>query len=390
MFAVFASLRKTLNRLVVFYVLIALAACQTTTVGTGQSIDAAAPVPVALLVPHGAQGINEQKLARDLENAARLAVSDLVGVEVDLRVYPTAGSTANAQSSALQAVEDGAKIIVGPLRGEAANAVSLAMAPKNINVLAFSNNASIAGGNLFVLGQTFEDTANRLMGFAANQGKRTVLTVHSRNLAGTTGRDAILQAVANNGLNSAGTVSYDFTQDGVINAIPAIKSAAESNQADTIFLTANAAGALPLFSQLLPENGLTSDVTQLVGLSRWDTPPQTLDLPGVQGGWFALPDPQRTAQFESRFGAAFGERPHPLAGLSYDAIAAIGALAQSGDPDALSRGSFTQGAGFQGVNGIFRFNQRGTTERGLAVATIDAKQVVVLSPAPRSFDSAGF
>ncbi|MEL6171648.1 MAG: penicillin-binding protein activator, partial [Pseudomonadota bacterium] len=287
MFAVFASLRKTLNLLVVFYVLIALAACQTTTVGTGQSIDTAAPVPVALLVPHGAQGINEQKLARDLENAARLAVSDLVGVEVDLRVYPTAGSTANAQSSALQAVEDGAKIIVGPLRGEAANAVSLAMAPKNINVLAFSNNASIAGGNLFVLGQTFEDTANRLMGFAANQGKRTVLTVHSRNLAGTTGRDAILQAVANNGLNSAGTVSYDFTQDGVINAIPAIKSAAESNQADTVFLTANAAGALPLFSQLLPENGLTSDVTQMVGLSRWDTPPQTLDLPGVQGGWFA-------------------------------------------------------------------------------------------------------
>ncbi|MEO1380967.1 MAG: ABC transporter substrate-binding protein, partial [Pseudomonadota bacterium] len=276
MFAVFASLRKTLNLLVVFYVLIALAACQTTTVGTGQSIDTAAPVPVALLVPHGAQGINEQKLARDLENAARLAVSDLVGVEVDLRVYPTAGSTANAQSSALQAVEDGAKIIVGPLRGEAANAVSLAMAPKNINVLAFSNNASIAGGNLFVLGQTFEDTANRLMGFAANQGKRTVLTVHSRNLAGTTGRDAILQAVANNGLNSAGTVSYDFTQDGVINAIPAIKSAAESNQADTVFLTANAAGALPLFSQLLPENGLTSDVTQMVGLSRWDTPPQTL------------------------------------------------------------------------------------------------------------------
>ncbi len=53
-----------------------------------------------------------------------------------------------------------------------------------------------------------------------------------------------------------------------------------------------------------------------------------LNLPGVQGGWFALPDPARTAQFDSRFAAATGERPHDLAGLAYDGIAAVGALVQ--------------------------------------------------------------
>lgn len=390
MFAVFAQFRKVLSHVTASFCLLLLAACQTVTSGDGQAINPSQPVPVALLVPHGASSINEQKLARDLENAARLATSDLSGVQIDLRVYPTAGNATNAQNAALQAAEDGAKIIVGPLHAESANAVSLAMAQRNINVLAFSNNASIAGGNLFVLGQTFDDTANRLMRFAASNGKRSVLTVYSQNLAGTTGRDAIDRAVASSGLNSAGSVSYEFTQNGVISSIPTIKTAAETNQADTIFLTANSAGALPLFSQMLPENGLSNDVTQLVGLSRWDTPPQTLDLPGIQGGWFALPDPQRTAQFEARFGRSFGERPHPLAGLSYDAIAAIGALAQTGDADALSRSNFTQRAGFQGVNGIFRFTPQGTTERGLAVATIEARQVVILSPAPTSFGAAGF
>jgi hypothetical protein len=47
-------------------------------------------------------------------------------------------------------------------------------------------------------------------------------------------------------------------------------------------------------------------------------------------------------------------------------------------------------SGFQGAAGIFRLREDGTVERGLAVATIEGNQVVVLSPAPRSFSSIGF
>ena len=113
-------------------------------------------------------------------------------------------------------------------------------------------------------------------------------------------------------------------------------------------------------------------------------------MPGVQGGWFALPDPQRTAQFNSRFQAANGNAPHPIAGLAYDGIAAIGALAKSNQREALGRNALTQPAGFQGVNGVFRLRADGSNERGLAVATIRNKQVVILSPAPQSFGGAGF
>ena len=141
---------------------------------------------------------------------------------------------------------------------------------------------------------------------------------------------------------------------------------------------------------MLPEAGLGPQNMQYIGLARWDTPPQTLDLPGVQNGWFALPDPQRAAQFRGRFQAANGDAPHALAGLSYDAIAAIGALAKSGKGDALTRNALTQSAGFQGVTGIFRFRPDGTTDRGLAVASIRDRQVVVISPAPQAFRGSGF
>ena len=95
--------------------------------------------------------------------------------------------------------------------------------------------------------------------------------------------------------------------------------------------------------------------------------------------------------FQSRYLAAYGNNPHPIAGLAYDGIAAIGALAAQGQSDALTRGALTQSAGFVGVNGVFRLLADGTNERGLAVAQIQENQVVVIDPAPRAFaGGAGF
>jgi len=394
MFAVLTSVRKLPGLIAVVFSAFWLAACQPVSLsGTdtgGPSVRNNAPVPVALLVPHGSSVPQEQKLARDLENAARLAASDLSGVKIDLRVYGTAGNPAQAQTAAQNAVADGAQIIIGPLHAESANAVAVAVANDGVNVMAFSNNPTIAGGNLFVLGQTFNDTANRLAGFAVRQGKSRVMTVYSDNLSGRLGKQAIEQALLQNGATPAGSVGYQFSQQGVVTAVPQIKTTAAQNGADAIFLTANTAGALPLFSQMLPEAGLSPDNIQYMGLSRWDTPPQTLELPGVQGGWFTMPNPQRSAQFRSRFQAAYGSAPHDLAGLAYDGVAAVGALAQSGRSDALSRAALTQSAGFQGVNGVFRFGADNTTNRGLAVATVRNNQVVVIDPAPQGFGGAGF
>ena len=95
----------------------AVAACEpidTTAGRTGPAINTSAPVPVALLVPRGSANASDEVLARSLENAARLAIADLGDVAIDLRVYGTAGAAASAQQAALQAVADGAAIILGP------------------------------------------------------------------------------------------------------------------------------------------------------------------------------------------------------------------------------------------------------------------------------------
>jgi len=285
MIALFTTLRKPLRFLLLPFLALVLAACEPGGIaglnsGPGPKIDGTKPVPVALLVPRGGSA-GDNLLAQELENSARLAIRDLGGVQIDLRVYGTGGNAAMAGTAAAQAVTEGAQIIIGPLYGEAANAAGNAVAAQGVNVLSFSNNPSIAGGNVFVLGQGFGDTANRLVRYAKASGKSNILTLHSEDLAGQLGRDAIARAIAANGASSAGTVGYAQSQEAVIAAVPRVKAAVTENGADAIFLTTSSATALPLFAQLLPEAGISVGSTQYIGLTRWDIPPQTLSLPGV-------------------------------------------------------------------------------------------------------------
>ncbi|HBQ36190.1 MAG TPA: penicillin-binding protein activator, partial [Rhodobacteraceae bacterium] len=116
----------------------------------------------------------------------------------------------------------------------------------------------------------------------------------------------------------------------------------------------------------------------------------TLALPGVQGGWYAMPHPTMTTKFNARYNAAFGKPPMPIASIAYDGIAAIGALVKSGKSNALTTAALTQGSGFVGASGIFRLFPDGSNQRGLAIAEIRNRQPVIIDPAPRSFGGAGF
>ncbi|MBW7921523.1 MAG: penicillin-binding protein activator [Rubellimicrobium sp.] len=392
MIASLFSRRKALATLAAMAGALALAACEPLPGGGagGPDLTSGAPVRVALLVPAGSGASSDELIAAHLENAARLAVADIDGAQIDLAVYATAGDPARAAQVAAQAVSDGAAIILGPLYAEEANAAGVAVAASGINVLAFSNNPTIAGGNVFVLGQTFRNTADRLVRYGMRHGITSYLVAHGADLQGQIGRDAITAAVRDNGATLAGVESYALSQAAVQAAAPRIAATARASGAGAIFTTAGVNAELPILATALPEAGLNAASTRFIGLTRWNATPQALSLPGLQGGLFALPDQQMTALFESRYAAAYGTPPHPLASLAYDGIAAVGALVARGGERPLGRAALTQAQGFRGTSGIFRFLADGTNERGLAVAEVRSGQVTVVDAAPRAFGGAGF
>lgn len=390
MFNLLGMARKGRRLIAALGLTAAVTACDVglpTVPGGGDAIKGGDAVTVALLVPYGSPTPGDEGLARSLENAARLAAADLGGA-INLKVYRTAGQAGTAAAVADQAIAEGAQVIVGPLRSDAANAAAVAARDDGVNVLAFSNNTSIAGGNLFVLGNTFDNIASRMMRYARSQGRSRVVVVSPQTPVGEIAKASITKAAAGANVQVVGDGSFEFSQQGIAGAAPVISETVRSSGATAIMLTDDSAGALPLLAELLPSAGIDPASVKYMGLTRWDVPPQTLTLQGLEGGWFALPDPALTSQFNARYQSAYGNPPHPLAGLAYDGLAAVGALAAKNLK--ATAGNLTQSSGFAGVNGVFRLKRDGTVERALAIAQVTNAQVRIVDAAPKSFSSGGF
>jgi ABC-type branched-subunit amino acid transport system substrate-binding protein len=374
-----------------------LAACaagpRTAGLDDGIAVDPNETVRVALLLPYGSGDPGREQIARSLENAARLAQGDLRNASVDLVVYPTAGTSSGGSAAASQAIAEGAKIIVGPLFSTETAGAGPVAAAAGLNVLSFSNNPSVAGGNVYILGTTFENTADRLVAYGLGQGQRSFAVVYPTGLEGETARDAVGAAVSGRGATLVTSQSYNLSVEGIQAAAGPISSALLGSGANVIILTDGPTGGLAFISEALRNNGVSAAQAQFLGMQRWDVSAETLAVPSLQGGAFAAPDPGLVGAFEGRYQAVYGERPHELAPLAYDGVAAVGALiaqARSEGGSPFSTGRLTQPSGFAGVSGPFRFVQGGRVQRNLAIIGVRAGQAVVLERAARSLDAGAF
>jgi hypothetical protein len=77
--------------------------------------------------------------------------------------------------------------------------------------------------------------------------------------------------------------------------------------------------------------------------------------------------------------------------LGYDAVALSATLANGRPGQRYTRTTIADPNGFAGIDGIFRFQADGLTQRGLAVMEVSATgQLSVVSPAATTFQSQGF
>ena len=346
-------------------------------------------VKVALLVPSGSGNANQENLANNLIRAAEMAIADHPNAKIDMRVYATHGNATQATSAAQAAISDGAKIIIGPLFAESANAVGKVAAAKNINVLSFSNNTGVAGGNVFVLGNSFQNTANRIVGYASAKGYKSVAVVSPQNAAGTAAAAAVKSAASRTGARFAGSYTYPFSPEGIAGAVPSIASKLSSTGSTAVVLTADSASGLPLLAQRLPAGGLDIETIKILGLARWDIPQSTLSNPGLRGGWFTIPDGAAISAFNGRFNNTYGTAPHPLAGIAYDGMKAFAELRSNKNPGAAQRSQLSRAQGFRGASGTFRLLKNGSTQRALSVAEASAGGLRVISSAPTKFGGSG-
>jgi branched-chain amino acid transport system substrate-binding protein len=326
---------------------------------------------VALLLPMSG---NDRALGSALLDAANLALFDVGDDRFEI-LPRDAGTTADsARAAADSAIADGAQLIVGPLFASATPSVKGSAARAGVQVISFSTDASVAGGNGFVMGQLPAQQVRRVLGYARSRGVTRVALLLPD--------DAYGQAIGAAANDTGKQLGMTIGPVGRLGANqPAAIAAVKGTPSDAVLIGVGGHQARSLASQLTT----AEKKPQLLGTGLWDD--SSANDPALAGGLYAAPDPAPRADFERRFEAAYGRKPPRLATLAYDAVAMAATLAKGVPPGApFDRSILTQPQGFAGVDGPFRFGPDGRIERNLAVLELTGSEARVVDPAPPTFD----
>ncbi len=359
---------------------------------TGISVDPNQTVRVALLAPLGSGDPGRERIGVNLVNAAKLAQADLTNASIDLVVYPDQGTSAGGAAAARQAVAEGAKLIIGPLFSTATAGAEPVAHAAGLTMLSLSNNPDVAGGSVYILGNTFANSADQIVAFAQSRGLNSFGVVYPNGIEGEAARIAAEAAVQRRGGVLVASRPYNLSVEGINATAPATASELQRAGANAIILTDGPTGGLGLMAKGLRDGGLSGDYAQFLGMQRWDISAEAVGDPALQGGAFVAPDPAYAGAFVGRYQGSYGETPHELASLGFDGVAAVGALiaearAQGGEPFDPAR--ITQSIGFAGASGPFRLLPDGTNQRNLAIMTVQNGTATIAQSAARTFDTLG-
>ncbi len=346
-------------------------------------VDLGGRTAVALLLP--LSGPNAP-IGRDMEDAAELALQELAGDDLALTPKDTHGTAEGAAAAAQAAVADGARLIVGPLTASEVEAVGPNARGAGIDVLAFSNQARVAGDGVFVLGFLPDQAARRIAVYAQSTGIQ-----HFAVLAPATDYGALTTRAFQDAVTAAGgAVDQVQTYDPQsTDPRPAIQSLTGGGAPgfQALLLPEPGTQRLKDMASVLPVYKIAQPDVRLLGTDSWDVPNVGTE-PALIGGWFAAPSPDARAGFVRRFAKAYGHAPQRLASLAYDAVG-VAAVLQKTPGASFSTEALVNPSGFAGADGIFRLRADGTTERGLAVLQVEREGTSVMDPAPETFQSAG-
>lgn len=373
------------------------------------------PIRVAILLPlSGASA----KIGGAMLNAAQMALFDIADDRLVLHPKDTLGSPDGAVLAMEAALQDGVEIVLGPLFASSVRAVANLSRERGINVVAFSNDRSVAGGGIYLMGFMREQEVARVVGFARTQGIGRFAALLPESPYGEAVEMALRTAAQRTGGAVVRVERYaagatDFFEPvqrlaryerrrGELQAMRrdlqarggeiAERTLRRLEGLDTIgeigydaVVIAEGGTRLQAIAPLLPFFDIDPDDVRFLGTGLWDERNIGRE-PALVGGWFAGPSPVEGEGFRTRYEGLYGAAPPRIASIAYDAAALAAVLARSRELPDYSAAALTAKSGFSGVDGIFRFDTSGIAERGLAVLEVRPRTFRVLSDAPKSFE----
>jgi len=346
-------------------------------------------VKIALLLPLGGMG-ETAAIAKSMKQAAEMALFEVNDPYVQLITKDDGGTTVGARAAADAAVKEGAEIILGPLFSQSVAGAAPVARAANVPIIAFSSDTQIAGKGVYLMSFLAEEEVNRIVGFAASQGKKRFAALVPDNAYGNVVEPAFRRAVERAGGTVAIVERYPPAANGMLGPAKRVVETIKRNDeemtpVDALFLPGGQ-DALPQIGPVIAYSGLDTRKVKLLGTGAWDFPSIGRDE-AFAGGWYPSPDPANWRAFAERFGKAFGNAPPRIASIAYDAVGMAISLSSKPPGARFTAAELMRPNGFSGVDGIVRFNENGLSEHSLAVLEVQKFGSAVVDAAPSSFQT---
>ncbi len=356
----------------------------------GKVLPAGQPVKVAVLLPLSGR---LPQIGQQLMNASQLALFDLPQNSIELLIKDSGDTPEMAAQAMQQALAEGAQLALGPLFGNQVRSAANVARGGNVNLIAFSNDTRQLDGYSFLMGLTPTAQAERVVSYAVNQGFGQVAVLAPDTDFGRQAAQGAQSGAFSAGGQIVSTVFYPAQQLDITNEIRTLTGPYQA-----LFLP-DAHGRMLVLGSALASEGITPESTKLLGSTLWNNGALTGE-PNLRGAWFPSVNPQTYNNFVARYQEAYGATPQPIAAVAFDAVTLAGYLtrqALSGQVNGatttpgqwvgLDRNSILNPSGFRGADGIFRFQQNGAVQRGLAIMQIESGGFTIVAPAPNSFQA---
>ncbi len=346
-----------------------------------------------------------------LENAAKLAFPDNATPGLDVR--DTGGTAQGAAAAAQAAIAGGDGVILGPLTSAETHAAAPIAQAAGVNMLAFTNDATVAAPGVWPLGITPKQQVQRVLQAAAGAGRTQLAALLPDNDFGRRLGDAIATETAGlsepspqityyepgfSGVNQAVEEMSGFSNRGQgleaqIKAAQDLGTPAGQEKArelqhqqipppnfNALFIGATSGDTLAELANFLPYYDISAPQVQFLGPSLWaKIAPQMARQTVLLGGLYAAPDPADAAVFSAKYQATYGAAPPDIADVAFDAAAIAKLSAGAGG---YTSAVLTAADGFTGTDGVLVLQPNGQVLRGLAVFKVAPGGPVIVSPAP--------
>lgn len=329
---------------------------------------------IALLVPMGG---DTAAVGQAIANATTMALLDTSAENLRITTYDTSAGSASA---ARQAIADGNKLILGPLMADAVPGVQAAARPAGVPVIAFANDISVAGPDVFVMGHIPEQSIRRSVQFARSRGGNRFAALLPEGDYGTRAASALDNALRDFGGSLAGRETYARGNTSIVSAAQRLRAAGGY---DTVLIADSARLGVEA-ADVLQRGARTR--ARILGTELWSGEATLARAGSMEGALFAAVSDQRYKRFADSYEARFGAQPYRVATLGYDAVLLTLRVAREwkvGTP--FPKNQLYDKGGFLGVDGAFRFGRNGVIERALEVREVRGGDVTSVDPAPTGF-----